>query len=229
MLARSLHGLTVLSIAGNGRDMSFSADTGMAECLVVARSSGWTNGPMTQTVLYPLAEGRRVCPRKRTGQKAALLTAVRSDASKDGPYGATPLMDRGRVGGQMITAHRDRGGQSWGAVRLSDYSVAQTAYALSESRLWLPGYAVPVELKMALLAEVGKLGFVHRDITGPAPRGPFDKVPPSPTATYPALWNHDAKMRPAWSALPIHSYRSGKEWRKSRDCLGHCQQSTSEP
>ncbi len=34
---------------------------------------------------------------------------------------------------------------------------------------------------------------VHRDITGPRPRGPFDKIAPSPTATYPSLWNHDAK------------------------------------
>ena len=51
---------------------------------------------------------------------------------------------------------------------------------------------------MAPLDEVGMLGLVDRDINGPAPkpglppRGPFDKVDPSPTATYPALWNHDA-------------------------------------
>ena len=52
---------------------------------------------------------------------------------------------------------------------------------------------------MALLAEVGALGLVDRDINGPPPkpglppRGPFDKVLPSPTATFPSLWNHDAK------------------------------------
>ena len=39
----------------------------------------------------------------------------------------------------------------------------------------------------------GNLGLVHRDITGPAPRGPFDQLPASRTATYPALWNHNAK------------------------------------
>ena len=61
------------------------------------------------------------------------------------------------------------------------------------SKLWLPGSPSPVELKTALLADVGKLGLVDRDITGPVPRGPFDKVDPSPTATYPCLWNHDAK------------------------------------
>ena len=77
-------------------------------------------------------------------------------------------------------------------MRLSDHSLAQTAYALSHSKLWLPGNVSSVELKTALLGDIGSLGFVHRDITGPAPRGPFDKVAPSPTATYPALWNHNA-------------------------------------
>ena len=36
MLARDYTDVTVLSISANGRDMSFSSDTGMAECLVVA-------------------------------------------------------------------------------------------------------------------------------------------------------------------------------------------------
>ena len=31
------------------------------------------------------------------------------------------------------------------------------------------------------------------DINGPLPRGPFSKMAASPTATYPCLWNHDAK------------------------------------
>ena len=33
----------------------------------------------------------------------------------------------------------------------------------------------------------------HIDINGPLPRGPFSKMSASPTATYPCLWNHDAK------------------------------------
>ena len=37
MLAQGYTDLTVLSIAANGKDMSFSSDTGMAECLVIVR------------------------------------------------------------------------------------------------------------------------------------------------------------------------------------------------
>ena len=93
-------------------------------------------------------------------------------------------------------------GENWSAVRLSDNSLAQTAYALSQSKLWLPGSAASVELKTALLGDVGKLGLVHRDITGTAPRGPFDKAAPSPTATYPALWSHNAKRETRMVCLP---------------------------
>ena len=40
LLATGYTDLTVLSLAANGRDMSFSSDTGMAECLVIARKRG---------------------------------------------------------------------------------------------------------------------------------------------------------------------------------------------
>ena len=195
MLARDYTDVTVLSIAGNGQDMAFSADTGMAECLVVARRL---------RVDEQADDADRFVSLSRRPQgfahASALVAGCAVDSSQvrrieDGPYGGTPIMIGGELAGYMITAPR---APVWRAVRVFDYSVAQTAYALTQSRLWLPGCAVPVELKTALLAEVGALGLVDRDITGPAPkpglppRGPFDKVPPSATATYPSLWNHDA-------------------------------------
>ena len=70
--------------------------------------------------------------------------------------------------GEMLTAPCQGGGQTWGAVRLVDYSLAQTAYALADSRLWLPGSPSALELKTAPLGVVGKRGLVHRDITGAA-------------------------------------------------------------
>ena len=133
MLTTKYADLTIVSIAANGDNMSFSSDTGMAECLVIAR-------------------------RLKLGESSAE------------PIHFTSL------------AHRPQG-----------FALAQTADALSRSRLWLPGSESAVELKVATLGDVGKLGLVHRDITGPRPRGPFSKVAPSPTATYPALWNHNAR------------------------------------
>ena len=112
---------------------------------------------------------------------------------EDGPYGGTSLMVGDELAGEVIIAGCRADGAMWGAVRLSDSALAQTAYSLSQSKLWPPGQPTALDLKTAPLSVVGKLGLVDRDITGPPPRGPFTKIAPSPTATYPALWNHDAK------------------------------------
>lgn len=75
-----------------------------------------------------------------------------------------------------------------------DTAVGQTARTLTQSQLWLPGQPAALDLPIAHLGSIGKMGLVDRDITGPTPRGPFTKIVPSPTATYPALWNHNARM-----------------------------------
>ena len=217
MLAEHYNELTVLSIAGaDNDDLSFSSDTGMAECLVIARRLRVDEQPNDADHFVSLS-------RRPQGFAYAreLVAGCAPDNSQvrqieDGPYGGTPLMVGEELAGYMITAPR---APVWRAVRLSDYSVAQTAYALNQSSLWLPGYGVPVELKTALLAEVGALGLVDRDITGPAPkpglppRGPFDKLPPSATATYPSLWSHNAKEETRMICAPDSQLqvRSGME------------------
>ena len=201
MLADHYTELTVFSIAANGREMSFSSDTGMAECLVVARRLRLDERPDAADRFVSLS-------RRPQGFAHANALAKRANGGnqirriQDGPYGGTPLMIGEELAGKIITAPRDRGGSSWGAVRLSDYSVAQVAYSLSGSILSLPGCASSFELKVALLDDVGKLGTYDLDITGRAPRGPFDKIAPSPTATYPALWNHDAKKETRMVCAP---------------------------
>ena len=193
LLARAYADVSVLSIAATHRDMAFSSDTGMAECLVIARKRGDAEPPAARVHFTSLA-------RRPQGfaQAAALAGILGKGAAvrrlEDGPYGGTRLMIGDEPAGGVLTAPVTHNGVAWGGVRLSDYALAQTAYALAHSQLWLPGQPEPLELKTAPLGVVGRLGFVHRDITGPRPRGPFDKVAANPTATYPALWNHDARQ-----------------------------------
>ena len=202
MLADHYTELTVLSIGAERKvDTSFSSDTGMAECLVVARRLRVNEQPGEINLFISLSRRPQGFAHARSlAKEAHYSNHIR--CIQDGPYGATPLMIGEELAGKAITTPNYPGGASWSAVRLSDYSVAQTAYALSQSRLWPPGSASPAELKIALLGDVGKLGLVHRDITGPVPRGPFDKVAPSPTATYPALWNHNAKSETRMVCAP---------------------------
>ena len=192
MLASDYTDVTVLSIAANSREMSFSSDTGMAECLVVARKVRQGEAP-DDRASFTSFNGR-----PRGFAHSSLLSSGLRDGHEErrlegGPYGGTLLMVGEELAGESVSAPIGKDGESWSAVRLADYSLAQTAYALSQSQVWLPGNPSQAELKMASLGDIGRLGLVDRDITGPAPRGPFDKVVPRSTATYPALWNHDAK------------------------------------
>ncbi len=193
MLGEDYTDLTVLSLAAvSNDDLSFSADTGMAECLVIARKD--TPDDATTRRIHFTSLKRRpsgfVHP-NAIAQNIGSFDYIRK--VEDGPYGGTPLVIGDDLAGEMMTAPCQTDGSAWGGVRLSDYSLAQTAYALSHSRLWLPGNLTPLELHTDVLGVVGQLGLYSLDIIGNPPRGPFDKAPASPTATYPSLWNHNAK------------------------------------
>ena len=209
MLADHYAELMVLSIAADRKiDTSFSSDTGMAECLIVARKLKAKESPKSVDCFVSLRQ------RPRGFAHASSLVKDLRGRSRvrridDGPYGGTRLTVGTELAGEILDA--PHGADDWSAIRLLDCSVAQTAYALSNSKLWLPGFATPVELKIALLSDVGRRGLYHINIAGSS--GPFTKLPPSPTSTYPALWNHNAKKETRIICVPDSQLqvRQGKE------------------
>ena len=194
MLASHCMDLTVVSIAGSDNDdLSFSADTGMAECLVIAKKLKADENPSERIHFVSLAQR----PQGFADSNAIARTIIGSDyirGIEDGPYGGTPLIVGDELLGEMLTAPSYTDGDDWAEVRLTDYSLAQTAYGLVHSRLWLPSSSTNLELKVVPLNRVGKRGYYHMNIAGNVRSGPFTKGPPSPTATYPCLWNHDAQQ-----------------------------------
>ena len=196
MIARNYADMAVLSIAANGRDMSFSSDTGMAECLVIARKIR-TGQTKRNRALFASFDARPRGFAQASALASKIINGERVREIEDGPYGGTNLLIGDESTGESVTARRHPDGESWGAVRVSDYALAQTAHSLSQSRLWLPGRRDAVDLRVSLLGEVGEMGRYHLDISGPPPRAPFSKTAPSETATYPCLWNHNA-TRETW-------------------------------
>ena len=185
--------------------MSFSADTGMAECLVIARKR-------KPEVAYSHRSSFISLMQRPQGFALASVEAnllSREDSVRrieDGPYGGTPFTIGTELAGHMMTTPGKSHGGLWESVRLMDFSLAQTAFALCNSILWLPASPDGVRLEFVLLDAIANLGFHHLDITGlPSkgpPQGPFSKVSPSPTATYPSLWNHDAKRETRMICAP---------------------------
>ena len=201
-------GYTELSVhsiaAARNDDLSFSADTGMAECLVIAHKLKPGERPSQRMRLTSLS-------RRPHGLAHAAATAKNSSDCdnvrwiEEGPYGGTHLSVGDEVAGGMIAASTDAQGAIWGGVRLVDYSVGQTAYALGQSKFWLPGHQTWFDLPVAPLSIIGRLGLVHRLIIGPPHPAPFSKIAASPTATYPSLWNHDAKKETRMVCAPDSS------------------------
>ena len=204
MLAENYSDLTVFSIAANGRDMAFSSDTGMAECLVIANKANGTHGYDRRPRFVSLTSRPKDLSSTNVISNG-IITKEYIRRIEDGPYGGTDLMLGEELTGEMLTTLSDSIGETWGAVRLRDYTLAQVAYSLAQSQLWLPASLKGLEVNLARLSCISRLGTYHLDIVGPAPRGPFNKMPASPTATYPALWNHDAKKESMIVCLPDSS------------------------
>ena len=164
----------------------------MAECLVIGRKLKQAETTTGRGHFVSLS--RRAQGFAHAGSLAMNVSnPEQARRVEDGPYGGSALMIGDELAGESMTVPVQTDGASWGAVRLSDLSLAQAAFALAQSKLWLPGSYSALDVKVAPLDKIATLGMVHRDIAGPRPRGPFDKIAPTPTATYPSLWNHDAK------------------------------------
>ena len=198
---RTIADLVLVSIAGaDDADLSFSADTGMGECLVVGRKSNIGSTRATFVVLnerpaYPLIGA------SAAEQIRRLIAGAKIRRLEDGPVGGTPIRFGDDVIGQALDAPLPASG-GWNLARIADLALAQTAYQMvSEQRVWLPGAneTDSSNISITTVAAIGEIGPVHRDINGNTPtggaRGPFDISPvkPGSVPTYPVLWSHDAE------------------------------------
>jgi hypothetical protein len=201
LLSNNYSDLILVSIAGTrDKDMSFSADTDMRECLVVGRKAKTGSKRATFVVLkkrpmYSI-EGANAAQ-----QIHRLIAEKKLHNLEDGPVGGTPLYFGADLLGHVIEAPLPKSG-GWNVARIDDLSLAQAAYQLAnERRIWLPRMrkSEAVHLPITTVSRIGKIGPYDLDISGDTStgevRGPFDieelkdakKAP-----TYPALWSHDA-------------------------------------
>ena len=126
MLANHYEELIVLTIAGfEDDDMSFSADTGMGECLILGRK-GTT--PSTRAVLVVLKE-RPAYPLLGATVAMELHRLIQASGIRrleTGPVGGTPLLFGDDLVGHAIDAPLPDAGP-WNPSRIADLSLAQSA------------------------------------------------------------------------------------------------------
>ena len=177
---------------GGSDDHSFSADTGMAEVLVVARKKAALDAPgypeIRTTADWVALRGRPRSEMDAEETARRICLAVASEPAPETIY----------LGEEVVARTIQAPVRAGGCASVGDLSVARTALELESGVLRLPGAPGEVALPTTPLADLGRKGPVHRDLSGTNPdgtyRGPFDIAPAQvgDYPTYPVLWGHTA-------------------------------------
>lgn len=196
LLEREYEDFIVLTIAAYGQtDRAFSADTGMAEALVVATKRYSESDAKCGEALFVNLSHRP----DNLAEAFEMARAVRRLTLRN-RQGRLYVGDS-EIIGTYIRAPLTQGGCAF----LRETTLADTALGLAEGILRLPrGYSG--QLSIIPLDFLGKRGFHHRDISGKntngSPRGPFDIIPIQGVPQYPVLWGHDAVREQGLVVLP---------------------------
>ena len=200
-LAEAYENLILISIAGSGgKSLSFSADTGMGECLVIGKRNGKRQSRATFVVLNE-APDNAIYSMKVAEQIRQLIRDKALMRLEDGPSGGNSIYYGKEIVAQAIDAPLPSSG-SWKLARIADFSLAQSAYQLSNrKKIWLPTQqsSDSMEIRMKTVADIGETGPYHLDVSkrysDGTIRGPFEitTLQENVFPTYPILWAHDAK------------------------------------
>ncbi len=197
MWATEYHDVVVITIAeAKGFDCAFSADTDMAECIIIA-----TKGKGNNT-----GRGKFVCLNQRP---KSLLEAfeitnriIRSNGTyrlEDTPSGGDALRVGEETLGYMLDCPLHRG-EGWVAVRVKSMAVLQSARRLKQGRLELPLQDLQetvTEIPICQVGDIATLGLAEV-------RGVFHKVEgfrPNEDG-YACLWNAKSEVQRSMLVLP---------------------------
>lgn len=218
LIARNYRDVTIITIATDQQDdQSFSADTGMAEALLLCRES--SDAPSGRGMFVSL--NRRPRSEMEATEIARAISALLKDSTlrtlEDGPYGGSSLFVGQEGLGEIVDAPLSKG-VPWSAAGIADSIVAQTAYQLARGKIWFPrmrGEDTPY-VPMAALQQVCQVGINHNNIVGSGSQTAFDRIKLTTIApTFPMLWNHDAEREKSL-VVPPDSEGRVKIGRESR-------------
>ena len=188
LLAARYTDVAVVTIAASGNlDRAFSADTGMAEALIVATKRRDRNGPPAGTALFVNLH-RRPATLLEAAEVAKLVAHLPE----------TPATGRLRAGDQPLGSYIRAPLNEGGCAALRESALADTMMALRRGELRMPRYAERHTIPVTPLGRLGERGLLDRDIGNrndgkPPFRGPFKIVPVQGVPSYPILWGHDAE------------------------------------
>ena len=225
LLEEHYRDVVMVTIATSGStDCAFSADTGMAEVLVIATRKSAGEQPAETALFVNLLHRPHSIP------EAVTIARVVQQIPTDPIVSPIAIGSEERAGCIIRSAPSDTG-----CAGLRDAGVAQAATGLTQGELRLPKLHDPIGLPVVELGALGDRGLLHRDINGTElthaklPRGPFniisrqsDDVP-----TWPTLWAHESGRETQMIVMPDTAgevrpgceYHATEVWRKTASRL----------
>ncbi len=185
MLATEYHNVVVITIAeAKSEDAAFSADTGMAECIVIATKGAGKNSE----------RGKFVCLNQRP---QSLLEAMeiakyvnRNESTRrleDIPSGGDMIKIGNDIVGQMLDCPLPLG-KSWGVSRVKSMALIQSAYSVQKGVIHLPLQTTKVNVSICRVEDIAQVGWHPESVYGKD--GPFDMVKGDAKGDgYPCLWS----------------------------------------
>ena len=165
--ATTYHGVAVVTIAdAKTENCAFSADTNMAECLVVALKGRTEN----------TGRGIFACLHRRPNSHLeAIEIAKRIECLRDvrrledPPIGGNPIKVGDEIVGSALDCPLEK---MWSTSRIKDLALIQSAYHLANGGVWLPGQRDRLEIPVCSVGETATTSFDDTRVKGK--RGAFD-------------------------------------------------------
>ena len=206
-IERKYKDIVIISITRpRAKDTAFSADTGMAEILLIATRSQGTNEEKPTVTYVNLTH--RPASIVESGVLSKLITEINSSA------GCGTLKIGENTVGQFIRSSAGFGNY----VGISDLEIARVAVCFAHNKLELPRSNEEYNVPMTKLTSLGtggrhSLTFNRKQegaLGSKGYLGPFDIADiesPKQSITYPMLWNHDCEKE---TRLVVEFDKEGK-------------------
>ena len=201
-IRREYTDIIVVTIAASGSfQRSFSADTGMAECLLIARRGNSAGDSRAVFAILDSQPDSAVASELIANEITDAIRSGEIRRLEDVVAGGSSIRVGDTSAGQLIDCRLPASGP-WTMAGIDDVFLAQSAYHLARGKIALADSSQN-DWPIIAITDVGSLadrGPYHADInqdtTTGAPRGPFQIISPQITAvpTYPVLWAHNAKV-----------------------------------
>ena len=200
MWATEYHNVIVITIAdAEISNCTFSSDTGMAECMVIA-TKGKTDNTGRGKFISLLHQPRSVLESVAIGNGILRIDGTRT--LEDTPIGGDELKIGDETVGHLLECPLPLGG-AWAASRVKAMELIQAAHRLASGELWLPTQTAPIEIPICRVEDIATIGMSHLDVFGGNGRGAFDMgTGYTDSDDYPCLWKVHSPTQRAMLVQP---------------------------